>query len=54
MALQDVLKKDLDGEQPKSHQDAIAIKNNRSLDGREIPLYEVESTVIGVFHVGGK
>lgn len=50
-----VLKKDLDGEQPKSPQDAIAIQNNRSPDGRDIPLYDVEgTTVIGVFHVGGK
>lgn len=50
-----VLKKDLDGEQPKSPQDAIALQNNRSPDGRDIPLYDVEgTTVIGVFHVGGK
>ncbi|MGG3506138.1 hypothetical protein ABES58_11690 [Paenibacillus lautus] len=48
-----VLKKDLDGEQPKSPQDAIAIQNSRSPDGRDIPLYDVEgTTVIGVFHVG--
>ncbi|MGE7828487.1 hypothetical protein [Paenibacillus sp. NPDC093718] len=50
-----VLKKDLNGEQPKSPQDAIAIQNSRSLGGRAIPLYDVEgATVIGVFHVGGK
>ncbi|WP_181469871.1 hypothetical protein [Paenibacillus sp. MDMC362] len=50
-----MLKKDLDGEQPKSPQDAIAIQHNRSPDGRDIPLYDVEgTTVIGVFHVGGK
>ncbi|OME92225.1 hypothetical protein BK123_16585 [Paenibacillus lautus] len=50
-----VLKKDLDGEQPKSPQDAIAIQNSRSPGGRAIPLYDVEgATVIGVFHVGGK
>lgn len=47
-----MLKKDLDGEQPKSPQDAIAIQNNRSPDGRDIPLEG--TTVIGVFHVGGK
>ncbi|WFB61589.1 hypothetical protein [Paenibacillus sp. BR1-192] len=50
-----VLKKDLDGEQPKSPQDAIAIQNSRSPGGRAIPLYDVEgATVIDVFHVGGK
>ncbi|MGG4107672.1 peptidase M56 BlaR1 [Paenibacillus lautus] len=50
-----VLKKDLDGEQPKSPQDAIAIQNSRSPGGRAISLYDVEgATVIGVFHVGGK
>ncbi|GIO99922.1 hypothetical protein J14TS5_50080 [Paenibacillus lautus] len=50
-----VLKKDLDGEQPKSPQDAIAIQNSRSPGDRAIPLYDVEgATVIGAFHVGGK
>lgn len=50
-----VLKKDLDVEQPKSPEDAIAIQNSRSPGGPDIPLYDVEgATVIGVFHVGGK
>ncbi|MFE5318386.1 hypothetical protein ACFQ88_06735 [Paenibacillus sp. NPDC056579] len=50
-----VLKKDLDGEQPKSPEEAIAIQNSRSPGGRDIPLYDVDGeTVIGVFHVGGK
>lgn len=50
-----VLKKDLDGELPKSPEEAIAIQNSRSPGGRDIPLYDVDGeTVIGVFHVGGK
>ncbi|MBE9915934.1 peptidase M56 BlaR1 [Paenibacillus donghaensis] len=50
-----VLKKDLDGELPKSPEEAIAIQNSRSPDGRDIPLYDVDGeSVIGVFHVGGK
>ncbi|WP_414853607.1 peptidase M56 BlaR1 [Brevibacillus sp. IT-7CA2] len=50
-----VLKKDLDGERPKSPEEAIAIQNSRSPGGRDIPLYDVDGkTVIGVFHVGGK
>ncbi|WP_130610160.1 hypothetical protein [Cohnella abietis] len=50
-----VLKKDIDGEQPKSPEEAIAIQNSRSPGGRDIPLYDVDGeTVIGVFHVGGK
>ncbi|OAB25880.1 hypothetical protein PMSD_26835 [Paenibacillus macquariensis subsp. defensor] len=50
-----VLKKDIDGEQPKSPEEAIAIQNSRSPGGRDIPLYDVEGeTVIGVFHVEGK
>lgn len=49
-----VLKKDLDGELPKSPEEAIAIQNSRSPDGRDIPLFDVNGeTVIGVFHVGG-
>lgn len=49
-----VLKKDIDGEQPKSPEEAIAIQNSRSPGGRDIPLYDVDGkTVIGVFHVGG-
>ncbi|MFC7677372.1 hypothetical protein [Paenibacillus sp. GCM10028914] len=50
-----VLKKDLDGELPKTPEEAIAIQNSRSPDGRDIPLYDVDGeTVIGVFHIGGK
>lgn len=50
-----VLKKDLDGELPKSPEEAIAIQNSRSPGGRDIPLYDVDGeTVIGVFHIGGK
>ncbi|TDF95184.1 hypothetical protein [Paenibacillus piri] len=50
-----VLKKDLDGEQPKSPEEAIAIQNSRSPGGRDIPLYNVDGeAIIGVFHVGGK
>lgn len=50
-----VLKKDIDGEQPKSPEEAIAIQNSRSPGGRDIPLYDVDGeTVIGVFHVGGE
>lgn len=50
-----VLKKDIDGEQPKSPEEAIAIQNSRSPGGRDIPLYGVDGeTVIGVFRVGGK
>lgn len=48
-----VLKKDIDGEQPKSPAEAIAIQNSRSPGGRDIPLYDVDGeTVIGVFHIG--
>ena len=48
-----VLKKDIDGVQPKSPEEAIAIQNSRSPGGRDIPLYEVDGeTVIGVFHIG--
>ncbi|WP_179088701.1 hypothetical protein [Paenibacillus amylolyticus] len=50
-----LLKKDMDGEQPKTPEEAIAIQNSRSPDGRDIPLYDKDGeTVIGVFHVGGK
>jgi hypothetical protein len=50
-----VMKKDLDGEQPKTPEEAIAIQKSRSPGGRDIPLYDVDGeTVIGVFHVGGK
>jgi len=50
-----VLKKDIDGEQPKLPEEAIAIQNSRSPGGRDIPLYDVDGeTVIGVFHVEGK
>jgi hypothetical protein len=48
-----VLKKDLDGKQPKSPEEAIAIQNSRSPGGRNIPLYDVDGkTIIGVFHIG--
>lgn len=47
-----VLKKDLDGELPKTPEEAIAIQNSRSPGGRDIPLYEFDGeTIIGVFHV---
>jgi len=50
-----VLKKDIEGEQPKSPEEAIAIQNSRPPGGRDIPLYDVDGeTVIGVFHAGGK
>ncbi|NEU62299.1 hypothetical protein G3352_15570 [Paenibacillus sp. ALJ109b] len=50
-----MLKKDLDGELPKSPEEAIAIQNSRSPEGRDIPLFDVYGeTVIGVFHVGGQ
>ncbi|UPK41142.1 hypothetical protein [Paenibacillus pabuli] len=50
-----VLKKDLDGELPKSPEEAIAIQNSRSPGGLDIPLFDVDGeTVIGVFHVGEK
>ncbi|WP_458127093.1 hypothetical protein [Paenibacillus sp. Z3-2] len=50
-----VLKKDLDGELPRSPEEAIAIQNSRSPDGRDIPLFDVDGeTEIGVFHVGEK
>lgn len=49
-----VLKKDYDGELPKSPEEAIAKQNSRS-HGRDIPLYDVDGeTVIGVFHIGGR
>ncbi|WP_152570642.1 hypothetical protein [Paenibacillus tyrfis] len=49
-----VLRKDIDGEQPKSPAEAISLQNSRSPSGRDIPLYDVDGeTVIGVFHVGG-
>lgn len=50
-----VLKKDLDGEKPKSPEEAIAIQNRRPPGGVDIPLYDVDGeTVIGVFHMEGK
>ncbi|MDQ0111961.1 hypothetical protein [Paenibacillus harenae] len=49
-----VLKKDLDGEQPKTPEEALAIQNSRPPGGYDIPLYDVDGkTVIGVFHIGG-
>lgn len=48
-----VLKKDIDGEQPKSPEEAIAKQNSRSPGGLDIPLYDVDGkTIIGVFHIG--
>jgi hypothetical protein len=48
-----VLKKDLDGEQPKTLEEALAIQKNRPASGRDIPLYDVDGkTIIGVFHIG--
>lgn len=50
-----VLKKDLDGELPKTPEEALAIQKSRPPGGRDIPLYDVDGeTVIGVFHIGGK
>ncbi|WP_289134988.1 hypothetical protein [uncultured Brevibacillus sp.] len=47
-----VLKKDLDGEHPKSPEEALAIQNSRSPGGRDIPLYDVDGeNIIGLFHV---
>ncbi|MEC0125914.1 hypothetical protein [Paenibacillus pabuli] len=49
-----VLRKDLDGEQPSTPEEAIAQQNSRAADGRDIPLYDLDGeNVIGVFHVGG-
>lgn len=49
-----VLKKDLDGEQPKTPEEAIVIQNSRPPGGYDYPLYDVDGkTVIGVFHIGG-
>ncbi|MFD0679412.1 MULTISPECIES: hypothetical protein [unclassified Paenibacillus] len=48
-----VRKKDLDGEQPKTPEEALAIQKNRPVGGRDIPLYDVDGkTIIGVFHIG--
>ncbi|MDQ0888748.1 hypothetical protein QFZ81_003836 [Paenibacillus sp. V4I9] len=50
-----LLKKDIDGELPKSPEEAISIQNSKSPGVRDIPLYDVDGeTVIGVFHGGGK
>jgi len=47
-----LLKKDIDGEQPNTPEEAIAMQNSRPPGGRNIPLYEVDGkTIIGVFHV---
>lgn len=49
-----LLKKDIDGEQPKTPEEALAIQNSRPPGGYDIPLYDVDGkTVIGVFHIGG-
>ncbi|CAM3542556.1 hypothetical protein PALU110988_28135 [Paenibacillus lupini] len=48
-----VLKKDIDGELPKSPQEAIALQKSRPQGGRDIPLYDYDGeTIIGLFHVG--
>ncbi|MCP1186442.1 hypothetical protein [Paenibacillus sp. 1781tsa1] len=50
-----LLKKDMEGELPNTPEEAIAMQNNRSPDGYDIPLYDKDGeTVIGVFHVGGE
>lgn len=49
-----VLKKDLDGEQPKTPEEALAIQKSLPQGGYDIPLYDVDGkTVIGIFHIGG-
>lgn len=37
-----VMKKDLDGEQPKTPEEALAIQKSRPVGGRYIPLYNVD------------
>jgi len=50
-----LLKKDMEGELPKTPEEAIAMQNSRSPEGRDIPLYDKDGeTVIGVFRVGGE
>ncbi|WP_442600476.1 peptidase M56 BlaR1 [Paenibacillus sp. KN14-4R] len=47
-----LLRKDIEGEQPKTPAEAIAIQNSKSPGGRDIPLYDVDGkTVIGNFHI---
>ncbi|OMF19723.1 hypothetical protein BK133_29780 [Paenibacillus sp. FSL H8-0548] len=47
------LKKDLDGDQPKTPEEALAIQKSRPPGGRDIPLYDVDGkTVIDVFQIG--
>ncbi|MGF9696505.1 hypothetical protein [Paenibacillus sp. MABNR03] len=49
-----VLKKDLDGEQPSTPEEAIRQQNSRAAEGRNIPLYDMDGeNMIGVFRVGG-
>lgn len=49
-----VLKKDLDGEEPKTPEEALIMeKAEKALGGRTIPLYAVDGkTVIGEFKIG--
>ncbi|MCF7758615.1 hypothetical protein KQ941_29750 [Paenibacillus xylanexedens] len=50
-----LLRKDMEGELPKTLEEAIAMQNSRSPEGRDIPLYDKDGeTVIGVFRVGGE
>lgn len=49
-----VLKKDLDGEQPSTPEEAIAQQKSKAAEGRDIPLYDMDGeNMIGVFRVGG-
>lgn len=48
-----VRKEDLEEEQPKTPEEAIALQQKRPPGGRDIPLYDADGkTVIGVFHAG--
>lgn len=49
-----VFSKDLNGEMPKTPEEALAKQKKLSPDGRLIPLYAVDGkTIIGEFKVGG-
>lgn len=49
-----ILEKDLEGEMPKTPEEAIALMNKQIAEGgRKIPLYKEDGkTVIGVFKIG--
>lgn len=51
-----VKRTDLEGEMPRTPEEAIAsMNNNEASNGRQIPLYAADGkTVIGVFNVGGR